>query len=202
MSKKCTTIIKHLVIRYADSMADNVDTIGMHRKVIENQGHVWVGKIGTPLSAKNVDVFNSQVDVGKATYLYLTTRSGGKYRMYRGRIIIVQNCKPKNNLSSVPAYYKNTPNLNSNIGCWILIENLTTVSQREMSKLHVASSRNPIALTLQKSMSSFFVVVSGKSVRNTSLDINKNSLGVKENESDYPLPDYHDEDDEHYFDKY
>ena len=63
----------HLLLRWQPSQ--NPDTIVEHRKIAEENGSVWWGKIGDParaaLSQPNLEVLKNQLSSGLETHVYL-----------------------------------------------------------------------------------------------------------------------------------
>jgi len=61
----------HLLLRFSDLLLKDGDTITEHNKVIESEGAVWFGKMGSSVAQRHIDVFNEQIQEENPIYVYL-----------------------------------------------------------------------------------------------------------------------------------
>lgn len=137
---------KVLVLRYGTNII--ADCMKLHSDVIKEKGYCWFGKIGR---APSEGVLNDLIDEGIGTVI-LYSRAG----CYLCTINEIIHNKPKD---SYPKYYDEYI-FNQKISPSIYVK-LTDMEEMDVSALSqyvVCSSGNPLPVTLNKSMNSFFVV--------------------------------------------
>jgi len=149
---------RHIVVRYADSLFGGVDVIREHERVLRAQGAVWIGKVGRPLALPNISLLNGQTDEGVPTHLYLVQRSGQGYTWTKATLSRVERTLPADERELVPEYYAKE-GITRLSRAWFKVTRLTPIDETEVRSIRVASSRNPIAETLARSMAALFIVV-------------------------------------------
>ncbi|MFC2083371.1 hypothetical protein ACFLSG_05000 [Candidatus Bipolaricaulota bacterium] len=147
----------HLVVRYADSLFGGIDTVGLHKRVVELEGAVWFAKVGAPIGLGRLGRLNSQVLAGKPSYVYLVQRQERRYAWARGTLIVAQREFPENEKEMVPPYYEHSGVLRQ-AATWFKFSDLAKVDGDRCSDLVVASSSRPIHHALHGSMASMFFV--------------------------------------------
>lgn len=147
----------HLVLRFGDELAGGYNTIDEHKKVLDQRGCVWFGKVGKPVGERKVKRLMSQIQEGEPTYLYLASRRPGKLLLHRGLLEIVQRERPKHMADAIPGYYTDAGLLDA-IASWCLVRSLENVGGKELRRLRVATSAQPLSVSLQDSMAGAFFV--------------------------------------------
>jgi hypothetical protein len=147
----------HLLIRFSDRLLENKGTIEEHQKVIEQEGAVWFGKMGQPISQNAIDKLNMQVEEGIPTFIYLVKGNRKKPNAYISNLVLASKTIPEDEISLVPAYYKELEILRF-INFWGKVTNLHEIDLKDLSKMGVVSSVYPLLETLVKSSSGHFYI--------------------------------------------
>lgn len=146
----------HIAVKYSDNFSPPLDTIASHSEVIRRFGVVWFGKIGQPLSAKNIKIFNNQIEAGVRTYLYLLKgRSTGD--IFCSRVVHMCRDLPDNEEHLIPDYYAERE-ISKHINLWIKVSEISSAPVSILSQLKVATTGISLKETLVQSMAGFFIV--------------------------------------------
>jgi len=148
---------KHLLLRFSDTLLKSGDTITAHNQVIQHEGAVWFGKMGSPVSQHNMDILNDQVNQGVITFVYLVKGNRKKSIAYRARLIIASQTLPVMENHLVPPYYAEL-NIPQYVKFWVKLSEIIPIDMVELQKMQVSSSVLPIQETLAKSASGHFLV--------------------------------------------
>jgi len=148
--------ILHLVVRFSDTMFDVGNVVGYHNEVIENQGAVWFGKLGQTISQLRIDTLNKQIEKGIPTFLCLVKGNRKKSTVYCAPLIFTAKEKPEET-ALIPNYYAEK-GLLKYMKAWMKIGRIESIDPSEMEGLRAISSVYPIAETLAKSSSGYFLV--------------------------------------------
>ena len=185
---------QHIVMRFADSMCGGVDTIGEHRKVIAEQGAVWIAKLGKPLAGQKISLLGEQINRGTPTYLFLVRRKGAAYEWVKARLVALNRRLPQKEACLTPSYYR-PAGVMENAGTWLKVTKLMKPEPGEIAKLHVSSSGRQIIDTLKGSMAAMFLVTFGRSAHSSQLT----SKEIKQSFEDAVLDVFEeDEDQDHW----
>jgi hypothetical protein len=149
--------VLHLVVRFSDNLFSIGDVISKHNEVVEKQGYVWFGKIGSTLSSTRIDSLNNQIREDVPTYIYLVKGNRRKSTIYRASLLSVSKELPKGELRKVPSYYS-TKGLRQYMNAWMRIAEISEVEPSSMKNLKAISSIFPIQETLARSSSGHFLV--------------------------------------------
>lgn len=154
--------MRHLVMRFADSLCEGIDTIEEHKQVIRQHGSVWLGKLGRPLSAHKINQLNRQINAKHATFLYLVQKRGGRYTWTQATLVGIDTSLPAGSRVKTPVYYDKF-GVRKQISTWFHISSFQKASPSGLRLLHVESSGRPILETLSGSMAAIFMVTIGAS---------------------------------------
>ena len=146
----------HLVVRYSDSLVGEIDTIAMHRAVIDEKGSVWLAKLGKPVGQDRIDKLNAQATTKSQSFLYLVQNMTKRYVWARGTISRAQREMPKEN-ELIPGYYEQF-RIIRDASTWFKLTEIIHPPDAEVSGLVVASSARPIHYALHESMAPMFYV--------------------------------------------
>ena len=146
----------HLVVRFSDSMFGVGDVVAQHNSVVATNGAVWFGKLGQTLSQGRIDLLNQQVAKKIPTFLYLVKGNRRKSTAYRAPLILVTRDQPKET-ALIPAYYAEK-DLIQYMKAWMKTGQIEPIEMSEMDKLKAINSVFPIAETLVRSSSGYFLV--------------------------------------------
>lgn len=152
----------HLVVRFSDTMFGVGDVVALHNEVVSAHGAVWFGKLGSTFSQARIDMLNDQISKGMPTYLYLVKGNRRKSTAYQARLISVTRDLPKEN-ALIPAYYAEK-DLVQHMKAWMKIGQIEPIEMSAMASLKAISSVFPIAETLVRSSSGYFLVRESKSI--------------------------------------
>lgn len=148
----------HLLIRFSDNLFAVGNAITKHQEVIDQQGNVWFGKLGTPIAQKAIDSVNLQIDKKIPTFLYLVKGNRRKSTFYKARIITASSGFPKKEKDFIPAYYFEKK-IAKQMKSWIKILDIELLVDDEIKSLRVKSSVLDIEETLFRSSAGLFYVV-------------------------------------------
>jgi hypothetical protein len=151
----------HLLLRFSDSLLKSGDTIAYHNLVIEREGAVWFGKMGSPVSQDSIDILNIQVQQGIPTFVYLVKGNRSKSTAYRGRLVVASKTLLVTEKHLVPGYYAEL-NIHQYVKFWVKLSEIIPIDMVELQKMQVSSSVLPIQETLFKSSSGHFLVREAK----------------------------------------
>ena len=138
------------------------NVVAEHNNLVKEHGAVWFGKLGSPLSVMRVNWLNKQIEQNIPTFLYLVKGNRKKSTAYRAKLLFVSRDFPKDK-SLIPVYYKEKK-LTGFMKVWMRIGEIEPIEMSEMSSLKAISSINPIAETLSKSSSGYFLVHESNSI--------------------------------------
>jgi hypothetical protein len=152
----------HLVVRFSDTMFGMGDVVAIHNDLVEKYCAVWFGKLGNPLSQLRVDLLTKQIEQNIPTFLYLVKGNRRKSTAYRAILLSVSRDFPKEK-NLIPAYYEEK-NLTEFMKVWMKIGKIEPIEPSDMSSLRTINSIYPIAETLVRSSSGYFLVHESKSI--------------------------------------
>jgi hypothetical protein len=150
----------HLVVRFSDTMFDVGDVVTRHNEVVAKLGAVWFGKLGQTISPSRIDKLNQQIEKNIPTFLYLVKGTRRKSTAYRAPLLLVSQETP-NDDTSFPAYYRERALLQF-MKVWMKIGKIEGIESSEMKNLKAINSIFPIAETLVRSSSGYFLVHESK----------------------------------------
>ena len=152
----------HLVVRFSDTMFGVGDVVAKHNDIVSAQGSVWFGKLGQTLSQGRIDMLNDQLEKKIPTFIYLVKGNRRKSTAFRASLVQISKEIPtENNL--IPAYYAEK-DLIQFMKAWMKIGQIEAIDMSEMNKLKAINSVFPIAETLVRSSSGYFLVHESKSL--------------------------------------
>lgn len=152
----------HLVVRFSDTMFGVGDVVALHNDVVTAHGSVWFGKLGQTLSQNRVDLLNRQVAQKTPTFLYLVKGNRRKSNAYRADLLEVRRESPGSD-APFPSYYAEKDLLQF-MKAWMRIGPIESIEMSEMEQLKALNSVFPIAETLVRSSSGYFLVRESRSV--------------------------------------
>ena len=136
--------MKSLALRFSDNFAPKSGTIEEHKKIINNKGFVWYGKVGNKISTKILDgiLANGPVKI-------LLVKSSSPER-YWATIEAYSYEKQKDH----PAYYEgNIDNMNT----WLKITKIEIAEDGILDRC-ITSSGKKLSEIYKKSMGSYFCI--------------------------------------------
>ncbi len=136
-----------IALRYAENFAPDEGTIQAHQDLIDANGYVWYGKLGSTVSKKKVELLLSQ---DKPRILLI--HSGGTER-YWAYIDSVKNEQPA--YEEFPSYYRN---MAEKFKTWFRIIKFDPADKRVISKCTVVSSGATLSEASRGSMNPYFFV--------------------------------------------
>jgi hypothetical protein len=138
------------------------DVVSKHNEIVARHGAVWFGKLGQTLSQSRIDMLNQQVEKGIPTFLYLVKGNRRKSTGYRAPLLLVTRDQPKET-ALIPSYYAEK-DLIQYMKVWMKVGEIEAIEMTEMDKLKALNSVFPIAETLVRSSSGYFLVHESKSI--------------------------------------
>lgn len=147
----------HVLMRFSGKLFGVGDVVGRHLHVIQQQGSVWLGKLGARPGVRTARQLNEQAAGGVDTLLYLVQSARGSSEVFRCRVLRASFELPHGQDSLVPIYY-DEKQLRGLVSFWFESDVIEQVDSSELDRLIVVSSGQPIRWSLRRSMSGFFVV--------------------------------------------
>lgn len=146
MSYKNLTI-RTVALRFADNFAPEPGTIAIHRNLIEENGYVWYGKLGNPISQKVIQELLSQ----KSPRILLI--HSGKTDRYWAKVADIQRKQPC--LDEIPFYYREQA---EEFKTWFKFTDIEVAESDVMPKCKVASSGDTLSNVSRHSLSPYFII--------------------------------------------
>lgn len=139
--------MKGIALRFFEKFAPEDGTIAEHQKIIEKIGYVYYGKMGPPVSEKNI-----QMLMGPDEIKVLLIHSGKTDRYWATVEKIV---KKQSQYDEFPSYYHNVAD---KFKTWFKIVKIEEAPKNVMGKCKVASSGATLGEASKHSMSPYFII--------------------------------------------
>ncbi len=139
--------MKGIALRFFEKFAPEDGTIAEHKKLLNKNGYVYYGKMGAPVSDKNIDMLMKQ-DVVRVLLIH----SGKTDRYWATVDKIVKQCPP---FDTFPSYYHD---MADRFTTWFRIIKIETAPKDVMTKCKVASSGANLGVASKHSMSPYFII--------------------------------------------
>lgn len=136
-----------VALRYFDKFAPERGTIVAHQQVIAQDGFVFYGKLGAPLSKKVINILNTNED---KRFLLIHSGKQDRYWLYFTEVV-----RETPDLSHVPEYYRYRAN---DFHTWFKITRIDSASNDVMKHCFVNSSNKPLSEASRHSMSPYFII--------------------------------------------
>ena len=136
-----------IALRFAENFAPECGTIAAHQELIDTIGHVWYGKLGSPISSKI-----AREILGGEDPRFLLIHSGGQDRWWV-HIEEIQRESPP--VEEIPSYYRDRT---SDFNCWFKVKSFEVADKAIMSQCVVASSGKTLSSASRHSMSPYFII--------------------------------------------
>ena len=146
----------HLVVRFSDTLFGVGDVVAEHNEIVSQHGAVWFGKLGSTIAEKRVSMLNKQIEQNIPAFLYLVKGNRKKSTAYRADLLAISRDFPKEK-KQIPTYYEEKDLLEF-MKVWMKIGQIEPIELSEMRSLKTINSIYPIAETLAKSSSGYFLV--------------------------------------------
>ena len=138
--------MKTISIRFSEKFSTDKGTIYEHQQIIDKNGYVWYGKLGSCPSSKVRECILKNDD---PKILLIHSGKADRYWLHISDI-----CKVPE-LDFVPEYYKDKYEV---FGCWIKVTKIESAPNNVISKCIVSSSGTPLAEASKHSMSPYFII--------------------------------------------
>lgn len=139
--------MKTIALRFSNNFAPKTGTIVEHQKLIDKNGYVWYGKLGSSISNS---VINMILENNDPKILLIHSGATGRYWAY---IDSIQKDVP--DLSAIPAYYRNKADM---FKAWLRIIRFENAPQNILSQCTVVSSGATLSYASKHSMSPYFII--------------------------------------------
>lgn len=139
--------MRTIALRFGETIAPPEGTIAVHQKIIDNNGYVWYGKFGSPVS-KKVSTIILEKDNPKILLI-----QSGKSKRYWAYIESIQWEEPMDGL--YPSYYKQVMD---RFKTWFKVIGIEEAPTDILSQCYVASSGAVLAHASRSSMSPYFII--------------------------------------------
>lgn len=136
-----------VALRYSDNFAPEGGTIVAHQKMIDNEGFVYYGKLGLPLSMKIINQLMENDDKR-----FLLIHSGKQDRYWVRYVLVTRDDVDKR---FIPEYYRDRV---SDFKTWFKVLKIDPAPKDVMSRCIVKSSNRPLGETSKYSMSPYFII--------------------------------------------
>lgn len=139
--------MKTVALRFADNFAPDEGTIAAHEEIIESNGYVWYGKLGSAVSKKVID------EILQNNHPKILLIHSGKTGRYWAHIDKIQHEIPDRKF--IPKYYRENA---GNFKTWFKVVRFEAAPSNVLSKCKVASSQRPLSEVSKSSMSPYFII--------------------------------------------
>ena len=155
--------IFHIVIRFSDNLFSVGDVVAKHNAVVENNGYVWFGKMGSPISQGRMDLLNTQIAKNTPTFVYFVKGIRNKSTFYRADVLAISREINLSEKEAIPKYYQEKE-LTQFMKTWLKILEISQIEESAMSTLKTTSSIFRLQDTLVRSSSGYFFVHESKNL--------------------------------------
>lgn len=139
--------MKTIALRFGEHFSPDCGTIAAHQALIDELGHVWYGKMGSPVAARVIDELSSQENVK------LLLISSGKADRYWAYVADISRSTPPQ--VEIPAYYRDSTD---KFKTWFKVVRFEKAPKDILSKCIVSSSGSPLGLVSRHSMSPYYII--------------------------------------------
>lgn len=139
--------MKGVALRFFEKFAPEDGTIAEHQKIIDEIGYVYYGKMGNPVSDKNIQMLLEQDE-----FKLLLIHSGKTDRYWA---TVEKIIKEQPDYHEFPSYYHD---IAEKFKTWFKIVKIEEAPKDVMSKCKVASSGATLGEASKHSMSPYFII--------------------------------------------
>ncbi len=139
--------MKTIALRFSDGFAKPSGTIAEHKKVIDNLGFVWYGKLGAQVSARMCQIIMENEEPR-----ILLIHSGKTMRYWAYIDGISKETPP---VEGIPEYYRADAKL---FRTWFRVRKIEEAEKNVMSMCVVSSSGASLSQVSRHSMSPYFII--------------------------------------------
>ena len=139
--------MKGVALRFFEKFAPEDGTIAEHQKIIDKLGYVYYGKMGNPVSDKNIQILTEQEEIK------LLLIHSGKTDRYWATVEKIIKVQP--NFEEFPNY---SHDIADKFKTWFKIIKIEEAPKDVMSKCKVASSGATLGEASKHSMSPYFII--------------------------------------------
>lgn len=139
--------MKTVALRFSENFAPPEGTIAAHQELIEQNGFVWYGKLGSAVSVK---VAAALMENESPRILLIHSGKSNRYWAYINKI---QRETPA--LTEIPKYYRD---MAGDFSCWFRVIRFEKAESDVMAKCKVASSGDSLSYVSKSSMSPYFII--------------------------------------------
>lgn len=139
--------MKTIALRFGEMFSPEGGTIQAHQELIDQNGHVWYGKLGSPVSASIAKQITSQDGLK-----ILLIHSGGIDRWWAYVEEIQRDIPP---LDEIPEYYRGNA---EKFKSWFKITRFEKADKDVMQHCVVSSSGKQLSVASRQSMSPYFII--------------------------------------------
>lgn len=139
--------MKSVALRFFEKFAPEDGTIAEHQKLIDKRGYVYYGKIGTPMSDKNIKLLMEQERV---KILLIHSGKTERYWAHVDKIV-----KERPDYDEFPEYYHD---IAENFKTWFRVGVIEEAPKNVMSQCKVVSSGATLGEASKHSMSPYFII--------------------------------------------
>ena len=140
--------MKTIALRFSENFSPDIGTIAAHQELIESQGYVWYGKLGTSISATVAEEIMQNEDPK------ILLISSGKQERYWAHITGISRSLPPT--KDIPEYYRH---MSEKFKCWFKVKSFEIAPKGIMSECYIASSKVVLSQTSKHSMSPYFIII-------------------------------------------
>ena len=140
--------MRTIALRFSNKFAPDCGTIEAHNELIQENGYVWFGKLGSKIAA---GVFGEILGNDEPRILLIHSGAANRYWAYVDKI---QHEIPKRD--DIPAYYRDET---EKCKTWLRVIRFEDAPRDIMSKCSVASSGQELGIASKHSMSPYFKII-------------------------------------------
>lgn len=146
--------MKTIALRFSNSFAPECGTIQSHQTLINQNGYVWYGKLGSRISPSTTEMI-----LKNSNPCILLIHSGASQR-YWAIIDKIEYTIPS--LQEIPEYYRNRA---VEFKTWFRVKSFTLAPKDILSHCFVSSSGTSLSQASKHSMSPYFIIETDNTVK-------------------------------------
>ena len=139
--------MRTIALRFSENFAPKSGTIKTHEELIQLNGYVWYGKLGSRISSA---VAHEIMDCKSPRILLIQSGANERYWAFIDRI---QFDAPAS--EEIPAYYRDSA---SDFGVWFRVLRFEKAPSDILTHCYVASSGKMLSNASRHSMSPYFII--------------------------------------------
>ena len=127
-----------------------------HKNVISQNGYVWFGKVGKPITEKYIPYVKDKIKNNEKVYVLFLKQNKNLLDVYKSEIIDItrEDIRKTEEYNLIPEYYRDQP---FSIGFWLKLQSFERLTTTFLNKVVVSSSKMKISNSLGSTAGSMYI---------------------------------------------